>query len=157
MHHFISIATIAISLNINAQKTVDLINTKELATLINTSNSKLTIFNFWATWCGPCIKEIPYFEKATDSFDQITLYFISVDLIDQHGKVIELIKKKDISSKTFLLNEKDPDNFIRMINEKWSGSIPATLIVKENSEKFFFEKSFKEEELLETITNLYNK
>ena len=109
----------------------------------------LRVFNFWATWCAPCIKELPYFEKANET-DDVEVYLISLDFVQDEEKVKKFIAKRQLSSKIILLNEKDYDSYMNKVSKEWSGAIPATVIYK-GDERKFFERSFTLEELEKEI------
>jgi thiol-disulfide isomerase/thioredoxin len=134
---------------------VRLIKFDRLQTELERESDKLRVYNFWATWCGPCIKEMPYFEAASARGD-VEVIFISVDFPNQHEKVKKLIAKKEIKSPVFHLDEKNAGEFIEKISENWSGAIPATLFVDTYGDQYFYEKEFSSELLNETIKKHLN-
>ncbi|MFT4736457.1 MAG: thiol-disulfide isomerase/thioredoxin [Cyclobacteriaceae bacterium] len=133
-----------------------LIKYSQLQDKINGSEAKLTIVNFWATWCGPCIKEIPHFEKL-DRNDEIKVLLVSLDFIEEKEKLIRLVDKKKWKSEVLLLDETDYDSYMRKISDSWSGAIPATLFIDENGNRYFHEKAFDEQSLQKTVNNIYSK
>jgi thiol-disulfide isomerase/thioredoxin len=109
------------------------------------------IINFWATACAPCIKELPYFERLNQQFksEKLKVLLLSVDFKSKlHSSVIPFIKRKNLRSEVLLLDEKDQQGFIERIDTSWSGSIPATLVIK-NNRREFFEKDLTYDELTE--------
>ena len=56
--------------SLNAQSEIDLkiYDYDGLEPLINKTDDKIHVVNFWATWCGPCIKELPYFQELDDQY-----------------------------------------------------------------------------------------
>lgn len=107
------------------------------------------IINFWATWCKPCIEELPEFEKLNNEYknEKLKVLLISVDYKSQFtGSVIPFVNKKNLKSEVFLLDEKDQQEYIDRIDPSWSGSIPASLFVKD-SKRQFSEKQFTYDEL----------
>ncbi len=143
------------SANLIAQP-IEVIKYPDLAKLIESDKDKVAVFNFWATWCRPCIKEIPYFEQAQQDYASkgVQVYLVSFDFVEElDTKVKNFVDKKGLKSSIKLLDETDYNAFIDKIDPSWSGAIPATLIVDNiNNEKHFFEKEFEEGEL-ETIIN----
>jgi len=116
----------------------------ELKPLLNKRDNKTYVINFWATWCGPCIKELPAFEKLKEQYTDknVEVLLVSLDFPKQkEKKLIPFINKKKIKSKVVLLDDVNEDFWIKEINDKWSGAIPATLIYNANSRKFY-EQSF---------------
>ncbi|MEM6735176.1 MAG: TlpA disulfide reductase family protein [Bacteroidota bacterium] len=129
---------------------VEPIKFSKLQEKILSSDSELTVFNFWATWCAPCIKELPHFETL-DSKDNVKVYLVSLDFPDQLEKVKKFVSKKKLNSEVLFLDEKDPDTYIPKVNKEWSGAIPATLFVTDLGKTFFHEKAFNKEELEKTV------
>ena len=122
-------------------------------------NDKNTIYvvNFWATWCAPCVKELPHFEKLNSENKKVKVVLVSLDFKDQfESKLLPFLKKKNIKSQVVLLTDKDYNTWLPMVDKEWSGSIPATLIIK-NEKKFFAERIFSSEvELNEFINKSIN-
>jgi thiol-disulfide isomerase/thioredoxin len=129
---------------INKISSVKRYNYKELKPLLEKDDGKTYIVNFWATWCAPCVKELPYFEKINQEYldKNVVVLLVSLDFPKQvEKKLIPFINKKKIKSEVVLLNDINEDIWIKAINESWSGSLPATLIYNKNNRKFY-EKSF---------------
>lgn len=114
------------------------------------------VINFWATWCKPCVKELPEFEKlnATYSDEKVKVILVSLDFPDKiEQQVIPFIEKNNLQSKVILLDDPDANSWIPKISEEWSGAIPATLFLKGDNKKFF-EKSFTFSELEKEIKSI---
>lgn len=137
-------------------QSIQLIQLSELTTLMNQTTDQLRVFNFWASWCGPCVKEMPYFE-ALNQQEDVEVILVSLDFVSDKEKAEKLILKKEIQSKVYLLNEKDPDRYIPAINKNWTGAIPATLFVDSSGKKTFYEKAFDQQELTSIINQLTSK
>jgi len=109
------------------------------------------VINFWATWCGPCVAELPAFERLNKKYaaQKVKVLLVSTDFkrdVDQ--KLKAFIKRKKIKSQVVFMNESNPNKWIDLVSPDWSGSIPATLIVsKRKAYERFFEKSLSWEEL----------
>jgi thiol-disulfide isomerase/thioredoxin len=118
-------------------------------------NDKNTIYvvNFWATWCAPCVKELPHFEKLNSENKKVKVVLVSLDFKNQfESKLLPFLKKKNIKSQVVLLTDKDYNTWLPMVDKEWSGSIPATLIIK-NEKKVFAERIFSSEEELNEFIN----
>jgi len=141
-------------LNLKAQH-VDLLTLNQLYERVNHGHDTTFIINFWATWCVPCVKELPNFEKLNDEYKNENLKVLLVNL-DYKSKlnssVLPFLKKNGIKNEVFMLNEPDPEVYINRIDSSWSGALPATLILKDKKRKFF-EKDFTYSELLSEYKN----
>ncbi|MGC1241103.1 MAG: TlpA disulfide reductase family protein [Chryseosolibacter sp.] len=120
-------------------------------------SGKIHVINFWATWCGPCVEELPLFEKlATERADvDVTLVSLDLDLDPNPEKVYRFISRKKIQSRVVLLDEPDPNLWISKIDDQWSGALPATIIINHRTGKRkFIGAALKEGELEKYIDAL---
>ena len=114
----------------------------------------IKVVNFWATWCKPCIEELPYFEKLQDTYQGKNVQVLLVSLDFSADKAEAYKTKKNIQSEVVFLDETDHNRWINKISPQWSGAIPATLIVDtQTGTEEFFEKKFEEKELFSTLEN----
>jgi thiol-disulfide isomerase/thioredoxin len=130
----------------------------ELKPLLEKNDGKTYIVNFWATWCAPCVKELPYFEKIKKEYDDknVEVLLVSLDFPKQvEKKLIPFINKRKLNSKVVLLDDINEDVWIKSIDENWSGAIPATLIYNKNKRKFY-EHSFDYETLEKELQTFIN-
>src|SRR4051812_28529111 len=95
-----------ISLISQAQQ-VPLIKLAELQKLMETPSDEIKVINFWATWCAPCIKEIPLFEKINQNRKdtKVTLVSMDIDLDPNPEKVNRFVARKKLQSQVVILNE----------------------------------------------------
>ena len=123
-------------------------------------NGKDTTYavNFWATWCGPCVKELPYFEalEKANLGTKFKVLLVSLDFADQlESKVIPFVKKKAPISEVVLMDEERPNKWIPRVSDKWTGALPATLFFNaQKKTRHFHEGSFKEGELEQKLTEI---
>lgn len=113
------------------------------------SDEKTYVVNFWATWCAPCVKELPYFEKIGKKYrnENVEVILISLDFPQHYdSKLKPFIAERKLKSKIVVLDDADSNSWIPKVNENWSGAIPATLIYNKNK-KQFYEQSFNFNEL----------
>ncbi len=128
---------------------VTLITIDQLNERIGKGRDTIFVINFWATWCSPCIKELSFFEKfgIANRAEKLKVLLVSVNYKSElNSAVIKYVKKENIKSEVFLLDEKDQQEYINRIDTSWSGSIPATLFIK-NGKRLFFEKDFTFDDL----------
>ena len=117
--------------------------------LLQLQNDTTYIVNFWATWCKPCIKELPYFEELAHEYSdkKVKVVLVSLDFPEYlHTKVVPFIEKYKLQSEVILLADDDANTWIPKVDPKWQGSIPATIIYNNNA-RLFYERSFTYDEL----------
>ena len=110
--------------------------------------SKTYVVNFWATWCAPCVKELPYFEMLQANYkDSVEVILVSLDFPHQYEtKLKPFIQKYKLKSKVVVLDDPDMNSWIPKVNSEWDGAIPVTLIYNA-SKRLFYSRTFTYEEL----------
>lgn len=96
------------------------------------NNDTVYVVNFWATFCKPCIAEIPDFIRIVEKYktQKVKLLLVSLDLpVFYPAKIAAFAKKNHYNTQIVWLNETNADHFCPMIDAKWSGAIPSTIIV----------------------------
>lgn len=117
--------------------------------ILNYKDDKIYIINFWATWCKPCIKEIPDFETISKKYkDQnVEVILVSLDFPEKiESHVIPFMRKNALHLRVVLLDDTDSNTWIPKVSEIWSGAIPATIIYS-NKSRIFHEGSLTFDEL----------
>ncbi len=124
----------------------DPIRLERLQKTIYEEREHIQVINFWATWCAPCLKEMPLFEKLNEERKDVRVRLVSLDLdLDPNvEKVRNFIIRKKIKSEVIILDEQNPNSWIEKIDKSWSGTIPATLVINNKNGK----RKFVERELL---------
>jgi len=150
--HLVVFLLVTVLLGVNSQaQNVPVINVDQLESRLENGADTTFVVNFWATWCGPCVKELPFFETlgANNSAAKFKVLLVTMDFVENlESKVIPFIAKKEIKSAVLLLDEGNPNEWIPRVSEKWSGAIPATIFVNtQKKTRHFHEGSFKEGEL----------
>ncbi len=125
---------------------------------IDLSSDVTYVVNFWATWCSPCVKELPYFESVNREYSEknVKVILVSLDFPSQiESKLMPYLKKNKIKSNVILLDDSKMNKWVPRVSEKWDGGIPATLIV--NSSNYnFYPNPFEKEELVSEIQKVIN-
>jgi thiol-disulfide isomerase/thioredoxin len=128
-----------------------------LEPLLNKDDDKTYVINFWATWCKPCVEELPVFEKINANYKDknVEVILVSLDFPNQiETRLIPFIKEHNLKSNVILMADVDQNKWIPKISEKWSGAIPATLIYNKNSRKFY-EQSFSYDLLEKELKEIF--
>jgi thiol-disulfide isomerase/thioredoxin len=132
----------------------------DLKTAIS-KTEKPTIFNFWATFCKPCVAEIPYFQQLVKKYEKegVELVLISLDLSEAYPKQISSFATKyKFTSPIKFLAETNADLFCPAVDESWSGAIPASLFVNNKTGyRKFFEEQLSKEKLEKEIKAMIKK
>jgi thiol-disulfide isomerase/thioredoxin len=132
---------------------VQILKVKDLKEAYFNDNDSAYVLNFWATWCKPCVNEMPELEKLKYSIDSLKLkvkiILVSLDFKeDLKKKLIPFLKNKQWKNKVVLLDESNAEYFIPLLHQAWTGAIPATMIIQKAKVIHFFERTIKEKELL---------
>jgi thiol-disulfide isomerase/thioredoxin len=112
-------------------------------------NDTLYVVNFWATWCDPCVHEIPYFQKVYNKLStrKVKMIFVSLNAVRELAKVQQFADSKNLLPEVLVLNGGNPNNWIDKVDSSWSGSIPATVLYKHGKKLYFHEGELTEESL----------
>ena len=148
-----------VSAQVHAQE-IRSIKATELERIIAESKTPL-IINMWATWCKPCVEEIPYFldEVKDHKKDSLTILLVSLDFKEAYPDVISsFAKKRDFDAPIVWLDETNADYFCPKLDPKWSGAIPATLFINNKTGyRNFVEEQVSHERLKKEIIAILGK
>ena len=134
------------------------ISVRDLQQVMQQTGNEWRVVNFWATWCAPCVKELPDFEKARTKFEAkgVKFVYVSVDFQKDHfTKVLPFIKRKKLGGAVYHLDADEDDQWIDLIEPNWDGAIPITFIVNtEKKVRLFFPHEMTYAELDKKLTEL---
>ncbi|MES1214800.1 MAG: TlpA disulfide reductase family protein [Bacteroidota bacterium] len=159
MKKFLLTVLVFSSVAVNSQE-IKKVKITELEKTIKESKTPLLV-NFFATWCKPCIEEMPYFQEAVKKYEKegIQLLLISLDFREEYPNgLTSFIKKRKIISPVAWLDETKADYFCPKIDAQWSGAIPATLFINnKRGYRKFFEEQLSLEKLEKEIKSMLAK
>lgn len=128
MHKTILSLLLFLSLHSSAQE-VKSINSEGLQRFIQECDHPVVVA-FWATWCKPCLNEIPWLQEAVrkDSTGAIELVLVSMDLPTSYPKKLQqFIANKGYKATLFWLSYPVPGSFFDAIHARWDGAMPSSL------------------------------
>lgn len=118
---------------------------------------QVKVINFWATWCAPCIKEMPFLERLNRENKDVKVLLVSLDFDLDHdqSKITGFVLKKKIQSEVVILDEADPTKWIEKIDKNWSGALPATLVMNPvNGKRKLIQGELKKDDLEKSIAEV---
>ena len=130
----------------------------QLLARINNSDTTY-IINFWATWCKPCVKELPSFDSLylNSNKRNLKILLVSLDFKEDIEKKLDpFLLKNKIKQECVVLDEINGNDFINKVDEKWTGAVPATLI-KLNNKRVFIEKSISLKSLNTSLSEIFEQ
>lgn len=140
------------------QAQVRLIKIDQLKERFKAGSDTTYIVNLWATWCAPCVKELPYFEKLQSEYfaQHVKIILLSTDFRSQlDSKVKPLVQKMKLRNEVYLVDKKNDQEFIESISKDWEGAIPGTLFVNYKKGLWkFYPQEFSYNELEKTYQSL---
>ena len=112
---------------------IDDINPDAVKKLVsNNESGKLRLVNVWATWCAPCVQELPEFVNIDRMYRERDFEFITISLDEptKKDKALERLKKLEASNKNYIFSGKNKYDFIEVIDPKWQGALPYTILIE---------------------------
>jgi peroxiredoxin len=110
---------------------LELIDEKGIKALVKNDGNKLLLVNVWATWCGPCIGELPELVAMNRMYRRRNFEFvtISADAPAIKQRALDVLKEKEVAARNYLFDGDDQYKLMDAVDEKSSGALPYTLLV----------------------------
>jgi thiol-disulfide isomerase/thioredoxin len=118
---------------------VEPVTPEALKELLANKSDNLRLVNFWATFCGPCVTEMPELVTMNRMYRNRPFEFVTVSLDDPNTKteVLQFLKKQQASNKNYHFTSDDRDVIGGILGEKWGGAIPYTLLIRPGGEVIY--------------------
>jgi len=148
IYRLLFVAISVVSLNAATAQNIPAWKLKDLQAAMQ--SDKPTVLNFWATFCKPCIEEMPHFQEMAKKYKDkgVEVIFVNLDAKELYPQKLQaFLTKRKITGNITFLDETNADLFCPVVDEKWSGAIPATVFInnKKGYKKFFEEQMTKEQ------------
>lgn len=132
----------------------------ELQSIVKKNDSTLYVVNFWATWCKPCIDELPGFmevNRQNADNPNFKMILVSLDHKNRLNTVKKFVLRQNIQTAVYLLDESRPlVEWMQLVDENWRGAIPATVFYKNGEKIFFHQMSMTQYELEDMVEEALN-
>ncbi len=138
-----------VAANQNGKNEIPVMDFDAFAPRLQQDDDIIYVINFWATWCAPCVRELPAFEKLYENYRNRGVHVLLVSLDDPRqmdSRIMPFIDRMQLQSEVIVLDDPNSNRWIPLVSEEWSGAIPATVIYSSDYYNFF-EKEFKYDEL----------
>ena len=145
-----------LSLQVSGQS-VEMMDFASFEKRMKKESDTLFVYNFWATWCKPCVEELPYFDQLNETYKAQKVKVVLVSLDGPkffESMLIPFVQKRNVGSDVILLNAPDYDSWMGKISEEWSGALPGTLLKRNSDIHLFKEQSFSYETLSEWVDSV---
>jgi peroxiredoxin len=111
--------------------TLDEIDDAGVAKLVKNDTKKLLLINVWATWCAPCVAELPEFVTMNRMYRKRDFQLVTLTLDDPEKKdaALKALEDKKVAATNYLVRTKDRDKFAEALDKEWPGPVPYTLVV----------------------------
>ena len=127
------------------------INDEEIAAL--PKSHPVVVVNFWATWCEPCVEEIPIFVKLAKQNPKVQFAGISMDEADQGEAVQKFAKDHGMTYRVVLREGKSFEAMVNSMDPDWIGGLPATFVFRDGKRVFSKTGPVTEKELEQALNH----
>ncbi|MBB4078700.1 thiol-disulfide isomerase/thioredoxin [Lewinella aquimaris] len=116
----------------------------EIAPIFSQRNDTTYVINFWATWCKPCLEELPLLNSLQRQYDDAALRVVLVSLDTETraiARIPEYLNRRGIDLPTIVLTDERP-SWMRDLDGNWNGALPTTFIYR-NDLRYIYRRNFR--------------
>lgn len=132
-------------------------NFDDMAYLFRQQTDSVYVINFWATWCKPCVAEMPYFQRLGEEMagEKVKIILVSLDF-EEHieSKLLPFLEKNKLPGEVLVLTDPNANEWIDKVSPEWGGAIPVTMVYKKDQSKFVSRAFSGYEELEAAVKSL---
>jgi peroxiredoxin len=110
---------------------LETVDAASIARLVKNDTDKLLVVNLWATWCGPCVAELPEFVTMNRMYRKrpFQLVTLSLDDPEKQAEALRVLKENKVAMTNYLVTTTDKDKVAEALDREWPGPIPYTLVI----------------------------
>ncbi len=135
----IAVAGVLAFAGCSGRAAVEPVTAIQVDSLLRSSEAKVILLNVWATWCQPCLDEMPAIVKLRAEFNHRDLEVILLsadDLSERDSAVVPFLGRVGVDFPTYIFAQMPGDGqdaLIRSLDPEWSGALPATFLTVRGS------------------------
>lgn len=132
-------------------------NFADLAPIFSREDDKIYVINFWATWCAPCVEELPYFERLAEETDpdKVEIVLVSLDFKKSvRTKLLKFIQDRPLNLPVIALTDTKTNVWIDQVDPEWGGAIPITIVYRQDQRMFFPDQFANYDELAAAVQSI---
>lgn len=108
---------------------LDTLDEAALAKLVKNEGKKLLLINVWASWCGPCVAELPEFVTMNRMYRRRNFEMITLSMDEKKEDALKVLQEKKVAVSNYLVTIPKKDKFADLLDKEWQGPLPYTLLI----------------------------
>jgi peroxiredoxin len=111
--------------------TLETATADDLKKLRTNPTGKMLLVNFWATWCGPCVDELPAMLETSYWFRPRGFEMVTVSANDpqEKGAVLKKLQELHAASRNLIFESDDVYAMMAAFDKDWQGGVPFSMVI----------------------------